>query len=142
MEQIKRLYESTFIVNASLDDAQIDAVIGHVQELITTNGGEITSLAKWGRKRLAYPIRKKNNGFYVTIEFKALGHLIAQLERLCQLDENIIRYLTIQVDKKALKARLTPSVPTSAEVSPLPSISSTIEKEPLFNNKDELDEAK
>jgi small subunit ribosomal protein S6 len=101
----KKIYETTFIVNAALDDPQIDAVIEKVREVIVKNGGEIRDLAKWGRKRFAYPIKKKNNGFYAVFEFLATGDAIAKLERHYQLDENIIRYLTIVLDKNALKAK-------------------------------------
>ena len=130
MESTKRLYESAIIVNASLDDAQIDQVIARVQEFITTNGGEITSLNKWGRKRLAYHIRKKNNGFYCLVEFKGSGQLIAQLERFYHLEENIIRHLTIQLDKKAIKARLSAIIPPAVEPIPSP----PREREPLFED--------
>ena len=105
----KKLYESTFIVNAALDDAQIDAVIEKVKDLISKNGGEMRDLAKWGRKRFVYTIKKKNNGFYVVCEFNATGDIIPKLERHYQLDENIIRYLTIALDKKALQSRIKPS---------------------------------
>ena len=53
MNQTKRLYETTLIINASLEDSQIEAVITRGQEIITRNGGEIKALNKWGRKRLA-----------------------------------------------------------------------------------------
>src|SRR5206468_9438818 len=53
MEPRKRLYETTFIVNASLEDTQIEGAITHIQEIITRNGGEITAVNRWGRKRLA-----------------------------------------------------------------------------------------
>ena len=105
MPDVKRVYETTFIVNASLDDHQIDAVIEKVKDLITKNGGEIREFVKWGRKRFAYPIKKKNNGFYVVIEFSAPGDVIAKLERHYFLDENILRYLSLVLDKRALKAR-------------------------------------
>jgi small subunit ribosomal protein S6 len=105
----KKLYESTFIVNAALDDAQIDTVIEKVKDLVTKNGGEVRDLAKWGRKRFAYTIKKKNNGFYVVCEFNATGDLVAKLERHYQLDESILRYLTIALDKKALQSRIKPS---------------------------------
>ena len=95
MEQKKNIYEATFIVNAGLDDPQIDAIIDKVQEVVTKNNGEIMELAKWGRKRFAYPIKKKNNGFYVVIEFKSSGDLVARLERHFLLEENIIRFLII-----------------------------------------------
>lgn len=106
---INKLYETTFIVNAALDDAQIDAVIEKVKDVIAKNGGEVRDLAKWGRKRFAYSIKKKNNGYYIVCEFSAPGESIAKLERHYQLDENIIRYLTIMLDKKALQSRIKPS---------------------------------
>jgi small subunit ribosomal protein S6 len=107
MEQKKKIYETAFIVNAGLDDPQIDVIIDKVQEVITKNNGEIMELAKWGRKRFAYPIKKKNNGFYVVCEFASTGDLIARLERHFLLEENIIRFLIIWLDKKALQARIS-----------------------------------
>lgn len=109
MEYKKKIYETTFIINASLDDAQIDGVIEKAKEVVTKNGGEIRDLFKWGRKRFAYPLKKKNNGFYVVAEFSAPGDIVGKLERHYALDENILRYLTLVLDKIALKARLAPS---------------------------------
>jgi small subunit ribosomal protein S6 len=130
MNQTKKQYETTFIVNASLEDSQIESAIAHVQEVITRNGGEISSLNKWGRKRLAYPIEKKNNGFYVNIEFSAPGAAISQLERIYQLDENTLRFLTIQLDEKALKAKLqVPTLPGE------PTETVEQKKEPLFDDE-------
>ncbi len=105
MDTLTRHYESTFIVNATLDDAQTEAVISRIQDLLTKNAGSIAAVEKWGRKRLAYPIQKKNNGYYVVLIFTAKGDAVAKLERHYQLDENIIRYLTVQLDAKALKLR-------------------------------------
>lgn len=101
----KHIYETTFIVNASVDDAQIEAAIARVQDVITKNGGTILALNKWGRKRLAYPIHKKTTGFYCHIEFEAEGSVIGLVERSYQLDELILRFLTIHLSKNALKAR-------------------------------------
>ncbi|MBI4428158.1 MAG: 30S ribosomal protein S6 [Ignavibacteriales bacterium] len=127
MENTSKIYESTFIVNASLDDAQIDSVIEKAKESVTKNGGEMRDLAKWGRKRFTFPIRKKNNGFYVVFEFTGSGDTVSKLERHYQLDENILRYLTILLDKKALQARVAPSelVKQAAETTGGPSQSST-----------------
>lgn len=102
MDRLRRNYETTVILNASLDDAQIESVIGRVQETITKNGGSVQAVNKWGRKRLAYPINKKTNGFYVNVEFVAPGTVLPLLERSYQLDEMILRYLTIVLDTKAL----------------------------------------
>ena len=109
MSQKQKIYETTFIVNAGLDDPQIDVIIDKVTELIVKHGGEIMELAKWGRKRFAYPIKKKNNGFYVLCEFTSSGDIVARLERHFQLDESIIRFLIIALDKKALQARISAS---------------------------------
>jgi small subunit ribosomal protein S6 len=106
MAQQQKIYEATFIVNAALDDPQIDAAIEKVKEFIVKGGGEIVELTKWGRKRFAFPIKKKNNGFYVVVVFKSIGDLVAKLERNFQLDENILRYLVIFLDKKASAGRI------------------------------------
>ena len=105
MEKENKIYETTFIINATLEDAQIDAVIEKVKDIIVKNGGEIRAVEKWGRRRLSYTIQKKNNGFYAYLELKAPGDLVPKLERHYQLEEHIIRYLTVQLDKKALKAK-------------------------------------
>ena len=128
MDTAKHTYETTIIINASLDDTQIDTVIGRIQETITKNGGAVTEINKWGRKRLSYTINKKTNGFYVNIEFLAPSTLIGLLERSYQLDEMVLRYLTIKLDKKALaaKAKLTVT-PPEVEAAPVPA------REPLFD---------
>jgi len=125
-----RLYETTFIVNASLDDTQVDAVIGRVQDVIVKNGGSASALNKWGRKRLAYSINKKTNGFYVNIEFTGPPPLLAALERSFQLDEMILRFLTIQLDQKALTARA--KALAAAAAAPPPDAPPVQPREPLF----------
>jgi small subunit ribosomal protein S6 len=120
MNIAKNHYETTFIVNASLEDGQIESTIAHVQEVITRNGGEITALNKWGRKRLAYPIQKKNNGFYVNMEFIAPATAMALLERVYQLDENTLRFLTLHLDEKILKARTLAAMAVPAAAAPAP----------------------
>jgi len=105
MQYKTKIYESIIIVNATLEDAQIEAEIEKIKDFITKNNGEIRALEKWGRRRLAYAIKKKNNGFYCLYEFKASGDLIAKLERQYLLNENIIRFLTVELNKKALKAK-------------------------------------
>ena len=114
---LKRTYESVVILNAALEDEQIDATIARIQETITTHGGEIVDLDKWGRKRLAYPIKKAKSGYYAVCRFTASTDLIAVLERNYRLDENIIRYLTIVLDKFALEAIAKQKEKATAEVA-------------------------
>jgi small subunit ribosomal protein S6 len=128
-----RTYESTVIINASLDDAQVEGVVTRITETMTKNGGTIVALNKWGRKRLAYPINKKTNGYYVNIEFTGPSQMIALLERSYQLDEMILRYLTIALDSKALAAKKAAPVaaPAPEELAAVPA------REPLFKESDE-----
>ncbi len=107
MASKSKVYETTFIINASLDDPQIDAVAEKVKDLIVKNGGEMMEFVKWGRKRFAYPIKKRNNGFYIVMEFRAPGDIVSKLERHFHLDENVLRFIVIGLDKVALKSRLT-----------------------------------
>ena len=96
-------YESVVIINAALEDTQINAITSRIEEFIKSNDGKISDIENWGRKRLAYPILKSKSGYYCIFRFEASRDLISQLERTYRLDENIIRYLTVVLDKKALE---------------------------------------
>jgi len=98
----KKDYESVVIINAALDDEVIEATISKIQDFIKNNGGEKTSTERWGRKRLAYPIRKSKSGYYIIFRFFAPTEIITNLERMYRLDETIIRYLTVILEKAAL----------------------------------------
>lgn len=96
-------YESVVILNAALEDIQIDSTLKRIEETISSNGGEITDVEKLGRKRLAYPIQKSKSGFYIIYQFIAPKDLIKKIERFYRLDDTIIRYLTIKLDNKDLE---------------------------------------
>lgn len=99
----KRHYESVVILNAALEDEQIESTLTRIQEILKTNGAEISDIEKWGRKRLAYPIQKSKSGYYAIFRFEAPTETIAELERIYRLDETIVRYLTITLGKKDLE---------------------------------------
>jgi small subunit ribosomal protein S6 len=96
-------YETAVIINAALDDEQIEAVVAKITGIITDGGGEISETEKWGRKRLAYTINKNRIGYYVIYRFEAPVDLIAELERLMKIDESVVRFLTIRLEKEALE---------------------------------------
>lgn len=96
-------YESTVIINAALEDDQIELVINKIKDGILQFGGEMVDLDRWGRKRLAYQIKKSKIGYYVVFRFTAPIDAIAKLERLYRLDETIIRFLTLKLDKYAVE---------------------------------------
>ena len=102
---MKRFYECTFIVNPGLDDAQIESTVKTAEDTIVKNGGEIVNSEHIGRRRLAYPIAKKHNGYYVSVEFTAEGRIVEKVERFLKLDENVMRFLTLTLDDRELEAK-------------------------------------
>lgn len=102
---MKRLYETTFVLDPQLKANDIEDTVRKITTFITNHGGEIVKLEEWGKRRLAYEINKKQYGYYVHIRFEAPGQLIHLLEREYKLSEAVLRYLTIKVDKLALKAQ-------------------------------------
>lgn len=101
----KRLYETTFIVNASLEDQEIDAVVSKVTGYIENHGGEIKSLDRWGRRRLAYPIAKKFNGYYVHGTFELVPENLNIIDRFMVLEDTILRHLNTSLDERLIELR-------------------------------------
>jgi small subunit ribosomal protein S6 len=95
-------YETVIIVSASLEDEDIDKILKRYEEFFKNNNVEILEIEKWGRKRMAYHIKKVRTGYYFLIRFRSEGSFIKKLERTLQIDEQILRYLTVRLDKKAL----------------------------------------
>jgi small subunit ribosomal protein S6 len=100
---IKKMYESAILINAALEDNQIQSIISHIKEIISSNDGEITDIEDWGRKRLAYMIKKSKIGYYIIFQFNAYPQIISTLEKFYKLDENILRYLNIKLTVNALE---------------------------------------
>jgi small subunit ribosomal protein S6 len=101
----KRLYETTFIVNAALEDQDIDAVVSKVTAFLTSHGADITSVERWGRKRLAYPINKKFNGYYVHCIYEFLPSNMGILDRFLVLEDTVLRYLTLHLSEEMIQLR-------------------------------------
>ena len=103
MAENKRTYEFTYIVNSVLSDEQIKSVVERISKFIQENDGEILSVDEWGARRLAYPINKKRNGYYVNLYMKVPGDFIPRLERSLEIDDDILRYLTLRMDAKMIR---------------------------------------
>lgn len=97
------IYESAVLINAALDDQQIESILTRIKDVITNNGGEIRELDNWGRKRLAYPVEKSKIGYYAIYRFEAPSDMIAKLERIYSLDEQILRYVTLKLNSDAIE---------------------------------------
>lgn len=100
-----KYYETTFIVDSILEDDRLESIVNKYTTFFTKNEGEVLKTEKWGRRKLAYAIKKKPTGSYVSIEFTADPSVIAKLERAYHLDDDILRFLTVSFDKKTLEER-------------------------------------
>jgi small subunit ribosomal protein S6 len=98
-----RVYESAVLINAALEDEQIQSIIDHIKEIIVGSGGEIIEIEDWGRKRLAYVVKKSKIGYYAIFRFNAPPDINSKLERYYILDESILRFLTVSLSKNALE---------------------------------------
>lgn len=103
---IRKIYETTFVVNAALEDPDVEAVITKVTSYIESLGADIIQINKWGRRRLAYPINKKYNGYYVHFIYESSPSSIPIFERFLVLEDTILRHLTLALPKKLRELRL------------------------------------
>lgn len=99
----KNVYDSTVLINAALDDNQIETILTRIKDFINSNDGEIREFENWGRKRLAYMVNKSKIGYYAVFRFDAPAEIVSKLDRLFSLDEQILRFLTIKLNKDALE---------------------------------------
>jgi len=90
-------YELTVIVSPQVTDDDLPGVVDKVSKLITDKGGEITEVNKWGRRKLAYPINRFEEGNYFLARFKLGADKIADMERSLLISEELLRHLVIKV---------------------------------------------
>lgn len=92
-------YENVFIARQDISTTQVEALVAQFSEIIKGQGGEVTKTEQWGLRNLAYRIKKNKKGHYVLMNIQASGNAVAELERNMRIHEDILRYLTIRVEK-------------------------------------------
>jgi small subunit ribosomal protein S6 len=97
---MNRTYEIMFIVRPDVEEAELDKLIETFSGYITTGGGSITSTEKMGRRRLAYTVKKFNDGFYVLLIVEAPASLISEIERRLRVSEQVIKFITVRMDEE------------------------------------------
>lgn len=109
-------YELMYIIDTSLEEGPRKELIERVSALITSNGGEVEKIDEWGKRRLAYPINYKNEGYYVLVNFSAGSDLPHEIERVLQISDDVLRYLVVKVEQKrtSVKPRPVPIRPAFA----------------------------
>ncbi len=99
----KTFYESVIILTPVLSEKMLQDAVEAYKKLITENGGELIHEENWGLTKMAYPIQKKTTGFYQIFEFTSdNAELVDKLELAYRRDEQVLRYLTIKLDKHAI----------------------------------------
>ncbi|HZD51149.1 MAG TPA: 30S ribosomal protein S6 [Silvibacterium sp.] len=95
-----RFYEVMFIVRPDVEDADLDKLIAGFEQTIVNGGGTLRSTEKLGRRRLAYTVRKFNDGNYVLLTIDADGKLVHELERRLRVSEPVIKFITVRMDEE------------------------------------------
>ncbi|MFQ6002256.1 MAG: 30S ribosomal protein S6, partial [Candidatus Zixiibacteriota bacterium] len=93
--------ETVFVLDPSIDEKTTQKEIKRVKDLITGHKGQVLTIDKWGKKRFAYPIKKKNEGIYTLILFEGDGRIPKELDRVYKLNEFCLRYLTVLAQQEA-----------------------------------------
>ncbi len=115
-----RHYENLVIVKPTLTQEELEQELKAVEEVITSNGGEIAATDRMGMRKLAYPILKNERGFYYVVYYMVEPSAINEIERKFRINENLLRFMTVKYDSKkeinawkkmVEKAKATPAAP-------------------------------
>ena len=97
---MSRLYEVMFIVRPDMAEEEADKLIAGFTTSVTNGGGVVKNAEKMGRRKLAYMVRKFNDGNYVLLTVEANGAVIAELERRLRVSEPVIKFITVRIDEE------------------------------------------
>ncbi len=114
MEKINNYYESMFIADVTGGEDTLKATVAKFVGLIEKNAERVIEVNEWGKRRLAYPINDKPEGYYVVVTFQGGPEFPAEFERLCHIDENILRSLVIRLDFEPTAKVVEPEAPEAA----------------------------
>ena len=119
-----RRYETIFIVRPNIAEDEIEAITSKTSSIIEGDGGTIIRINNWGLKKLAYLIKKENQGYYVYVDFASIPASVAEMERIFRIDDRILKYLTIKLsdscDPEAVKEQPASAEPAATSDEPEP----------------------
>jgi len=99
-----RVYEVLFIVAPNIEESDIETLVTQLSDVATNQGAQVVKVDRMGRRRLAYPVGKFNEGHYVVLTIEGSGSEIAELERRMRVTDAVIRYITIRIDEDLKRA--------------------------------------
>jgi small subunit ribosomal protein S6 len=95
-----RKYETFFILDPDLPDEVNNIVDEKLKTVVASKGGMVLSYVPWGKKKLAYPVKKRTRGHYILMEYAGGAELVAELERNMRLDERVLKFITVLLDDR------------------------------------------
>jgi len=95
-----RIYEELFIVKPDAAEEEIEQVVEQVRQVITSQGGAIDKLEKWGIRKLAYRVQKQHEGFYVLVQFSSSPETVKEIERRLRVSDLVLKFITVRIDEK------------------------------------------
>jgi len=95
-----RIYEELFIVKPDISEEEIDPLIAQLTQLITAGGGSIEKVEKWGVRKLAYRVAKRQEGYYILLQLNATPAVVSELERRLRVSDVVLKFLTVRIDEK------------------------------------------
>ena len=135
-----RHYETIYIINPNLSDEDYHEIIQKFNNLIENQNGIIVKAQEWGKRKLAYLVKKFNYGFYVLIDFCADPGITAEFERNLKLDDRILKYQTVKLADKADPQELIDKVKDASKESPAET-DQDLEKEPAVQEEETVKES-
>jgi len=105
---MKRKYEIGFVINPEASEEEVKKIIDSIVDIIKKAGGDIENVDEWGRRKMAYPIEKHNEGIYTFINTEVVGSAFVDIERRLKLSEKVMRFVVLRLDDRLKRAnRLT-----------------------------------
>ena len=115
-----RTYETIFIAHPDLVEEEVKALIDKTKGIIENLNGQLIKVEEWGRKKLAYKVKKLTKGYYVLMRFLGNGEILVEIERNLRLSDGVLKYQSIRLDKKALEEVQLPQEAHPQEEKQLP----------------------
>ena len=117
MEKVINSYEGMFIVSLANGEEAAKATVSKFTDLVAANA-EVVKIDDWGKRRFAYPIEDMNEGYYTVVTFKSEGNFPAELQRLMNIDETVLRAMVLRLECDAVACEEAPATEAVVEEAP------------------------
>ena len=97
------IYENVVILNAAISDEEAEAAISKIKDVITGQGGEVLKVDVWGRRKLAYEIKKQKKGLYVLLVYKTPSATVRKLEEFYKVYDTVLKYMVLKLGTKQVQ---------------------------------------